>query len=88
MNRHFLASSLAALICSGLSAQQIVISNQTWVVIPGQQQINTPFFVEQSDDLNGALWTRVVSPPVFINGQTRITLARPPGNRFYRLRKE
>lgn len=49
---------------------------------------NAPFFLEQSEDLNGALWTRVDSAPIFINGQARITLERPRGNRLYRLRKE
>ncbi|WP_410960574.1 hypothetical protein, partial [Salmonella sp. SAL4357] len=32
------------------------------------RQNNAPFFLEQSDDLNGAVWTRVETAPVFTNG--------------------
>jgi aminopeptidase N len=51
---------------------------------------NAPFFLEQADELNGdhLTWTRVAAHPVFNNGSARVTLARPPGNRFYRLQKE
>ncbi len=72
MNRHFLVSSLAALLCGGLSAQQIIVANQTWVVIPGQQQINTPFFTS-----NGA------NPGGFITGTCLTEVGTSTTNSFF-----
>jgi hypothetical protein len=49
---------------------------------------NAPFFLEQSEDLNGVVWSRVERAPVISNGWAAITLERSPGSRFYRLQKE
>ena len=60
---------------------------------PGQLEIAWPqpkaqFVLEQSDRLNGALWTPVLSSLTVTNGEAKVTLGQPEGNRFYRLRKE
>lgn len=44
------------------------------------------FSLEESDDLSGALWNPVLSPPTVTNGETKVTLTPPTGDRFYRLR--
>jgi aminopeptidase N len=46
------------------------------------------FFLEESDDLNRTSWTRVLSSPTVTNDQTRVTLAPPTDNRFYRLKRD
>ena len=44
--------------------------------------------LEQSDGLSGALWTPVPFPRIVTNGETKVIVAPPSGNRFYRLKKE
>jgi aminopeptidase N len=46
------------------------------------------FLLEQLDDLGGTEWTPVPSSPTMTNGQTKVTLTLPDGNRFFRLRSE
>jgi len=44
--------------------------------------------LEQSDGLSGALWAPVPFPATVTNGETKVILAPPSGNRFYRLKRE
>jgi aminopeptidase N len=48
-------------------------------------QTSIQYVLQESGDLNGAVWTPVPLTPTATNSQYRITFAAPPGNRFYRL---
>jgi aminopeptidase N len=52
------------------------------------RQSNAQFVLEQSDHLIGASWIPVSSPLTLTDGEVKVALGRPAGNRFYRLRKE
>jgi len=62
-------------------------------ISPAQVEIAWPtnllqFHLEVSDDLNGASWTRVSSPPTVVAGQAKVALDRPTSHQFYRLQTE
>lgn len=44
------------------------------------------YSLEVSHDLSGVSWTPVTSLPTVTDGEAKVTLARPQGDRFYRLR--
>jgi hypothetical protein len=48
---------------------------------------STGFVLEEADDLTGASWTPVSTPPTVINGRNFVSLFTGPGNKFYRLRQ-
>jgi aminopeptidase N len=61
-------------------------------VSPSELEISWPstsamFSLEETDDLTATLWNPVLSSQVETNGETRVTLGPPAGNRFFRLRK-
>ena len=46
-----------------------------------------PYLLEETDDLRNTSWTTVLQSQTVSNGETKVTLERPTGNHFYRLRK-
>ncbi len=46
---------------------------------------SAPVVLEQSSDLTATNWTTVTNAPTVIGQENQVMLARPPGNRFYRL---
>jgi hypothetical protein len=44
-----------------------------------------PVVLEESSDLSVTIWTAVTNAPTVIGQENQVLLARPPGNRFYRL---
>jgi hypothetical protein len=43
------------------------------------------FVLKESSDLTATNWTTVTNAPTVIGQENQVLLARPPGNRFYRL---
>ncbi len=48
---------------------------------------SSAFVPEVSEDLSNGSWTPVAQAPVIANEQSKVTLAAPAGNRFYRLKR-
>jgi hypothetical protein len=44
-----------------------------------------PVVLEESSDLGVTNWTTVTNAPTVVGQENQVLLARPPGNRFYRL---
>ncbi len=48
---------------------------------------STTWVLEETENLHAGPWTPVVLTPIITNGETRVTIGTPSGNRFYRLKR-